>query len=112
MTTVPVCEVSTDEWVDRAKAIAPVLEQHRTDSEQQRHMAQPIFDAIREKHYRHVRPASVRRAAGGAARESAGDRGDLRRGRLRWLDAMIWTGTGLFADDLAQDVVRDYRRWQ
>ena len=47
MSTLTTSTASTHEWVERARSIAPVVEQYRDQSEQQRFMAQPIFEAIR-----------------------------------------------------------------
>jgi alkylation response protein AidB-like acyl-CoA dehydrogenase len=36
------------DWVDRVRALAPIVEQWRDVAEQQRHMPQPLFEALRD----------------------------------------------------------------
>lgn len=38
----------TEEWLEKARALAPVVLDHRDEGERDRRMPQPIFDAIRE----------------------------------------------------------------
>ena len=37
--------VKTSEWVERARALAPVVEQWRDAGEQERHVPRPLFEA-------------------------------------------------------------------
>src|SRR5262245_27335168 len=46
MTTAAV--VRTDEWVERARALAPLVAQHRDAGEEQRHLPKPIAQAMRQ----------------------------------------------------------------
>ena len=96
MTTLPARAVSTDEWVDRAKSIAPVVEKYRSDSEQQRHMARPIFDAIREIG---IIGMCAPRAFGGPQADPLANLRVIEEisrqdGSAGW-NTMIWTGTGV-----------------
>jgi len=38
--------VKTSEWVERARALAPVVEKWRDTGEQERHMPRPLFEAL------------------------------------------------------------------
>jgi alkylation response protein AidB-like acyl-CoA dehydrogenase len=40
--------VSVDEWLEKARAIAHLVEQYRNDGERERRLTQPVFDALRE----------------------------------------------------------------
>src|ERR1043166_1924722 len=40
--------VKTNEWVERARALAPVVAQWRDAGEQERHMPRPLFEALRD----------------------------------------------------------------
>src|SRR5678815_1032976 len=40
--------VKTSEWVERARALAPVVEQWRDAGEQERHVPRPLFEALRD----------------------------------------------------------------
>jgi alkylation response protein AidB-like acyl-CoA dehydrogenase len=44
MTTV----IGSNVWVERARSLAPLIEQYRDESEQQRHLAKPLYEAMRE----------------------------------------------------------------
>ncbi|MGE0688737.1 MAG: acyl-CoA dehydrogenase family protein, partial [Dehalococcoidia bacterium] len=35
-------------WVEKARTVAPLIEQYRDQSEKQRHLAKPVYEAIRE----------------------------------------------------------------
>ena len=100
--------VSIAEWVQRAKSIAPVVQQYRDDSEQQRYMAQPIFDAIRQIG---INQMSVPRAFGGPQAEPLAQLRVIEEiarqdGSTGW-NVLIWVGTGLFSDYLAEDVAQE-----
>src|SRR5689334_7478811 len=108
MTTVTEGTVSTDEWVRRARSIAPVVAEHRIESEQQRHMAEPIFDAIREIG---IIGMCAPRAFGGPQANPLANLQVIEEisrqdGSAGW-NAMIWTGTGLFAEYLPEDAARE-----
>jgi indole-3-acetate monooxygenase len=55
--------VKTSEWVERARALAPVVEQWRDASEQERRVPRPLFEALRDAG---VFRMSVPKAVGGA----------------------------------------------
>src|SRR3989442_6687106 len=40
--------VKTSEWVERVRALAPVVAQWRDAGEQERHMPRPLFEALRD----------------------------------------------------------------
>jgi alkylation response protein AidB-like acyl-CoA dehydrogenase len=60
--------VKTSEWVERARALAPIVEQWRDASEQERHMPRPLFEALRDAG---VFKMSVPKAVGGAEVDEA-----------------------------------------
>lgn len=39
---------TTDQWLEKARALAPVVEKHRDEAEQLRRLPDPIFEAIRD----------------------------------------------------------------
>jgi quinol monooxygenase YgiN len=47
--------VKTSEWVERARVLAPVVEQWRDASEQERHVPRPLFEALRDARRQHAR---------------------------------------------------------
>ena len=55
--------VKTSEWVERVRALAPVVEQWRDAGEQERHMPRPLFEALRDAG---VFRMSAAKAVGGA----------------------------------------------
>jgi alkylation response protein AidB-like acyl-CoA dehydrogenase len=55
--------VKTSEWVERARALAPVIEQWRDTGEQERHVPRPLFEALRDAG---VFRMSAPKAVGGA----------------------------------------------
>ncbi len=55
--------IEADEWVARARALAPSVEQCRDEGEQQRRLPRPLFDAMRDAGLFHL---WVPRAYGGA----------------------------------------------
>jgi indole-3-acetate monooxygenase len=55
--------VKTSEWVERARALAPVVAQWRDAGEQERHVPRPLFDALRDAE---IFGMSVPTAVGGA----------------------------------------------
>jgi indole-3-acetate monooxygenase len=107
-TTAHAAPSTAAEWVDRARALQPVIEQHRDDSERQRHMARPIFDTLATTGFFSM---MVPRAFGGP---QASPMAQLRvieelsrqDGSAGW-NVMIWTGGGLFADYLPEDTARE-----
>ncbi len=40
--------MSDDDWLERARAIAPLVEQYRVEGEETRRLPRPVFEAIRE----------------------------------------------------------------
>ena len=40
--------IKTSEWVERARALAPIVEKWRDTGEQERHMPRPLFEALRD----------------------------------------------------------------
>ncbi len=40
--------LETNTWLEKARTLAPVIEQYRDESEKQRHLAKPLYEAIRE----------------------------------------------------------------
>src|SRR6266581_2233209 len=108
MATLLADSVTTEEWAERAGSLASVIEQYRDQSEEQRHMAQPMFEAIAGTG---IIDMLVPRAFGGPqAAPSAQLRviEELSRhsGSAGW-NVMIWTGTGLFADYLPEAAARE-----
>ena len=55
--------IKTSEWVERAQALAPIVEQWRDTGEQERHMPRPLFEALRDAG---VFSMSAPKAVGGA----------------------------------------------
>jgi alkylation response protein AidB-like acyl-CoA dehydrogenase len=55
--------VKTSEWIEQARALAPIVEQWRDIGEQERHMPRPLFEALRDVG---VFRMSVPKAVGGA----------------------------------------------
>jgi indole-3-acetate monooxygenase len=49
MTMDPAIRLEAAEWLERARSLAPIAEQHREQAEQDRHMAEPIVQAMRER---------------------------------------------------------------
>jgi alkylation response protein AidB-like acyl-CoA dehydrogenase len=108
MATMVSSGVTTGEWVERARSLASVIETHRDESEHQRHMARPIFDAIADSHILQMLfPAEF----GGA---QAGLTAQMRvieeiaglDGAAGW-NVMIGSGGGLFADYLPEETAHD-----
>ena len=103
MTTRLADTVTASEWADRARALGPIIESHRDESEQLRHMARPIFDAIAQTG---ILGMLVPRAFGGPQADPTAQlrvieeisRYDASAG---W-NVMIWSGAGLFADYLSE----------
>ncbi len=61
MTTITA--IKTSEWVERARALAPIVEKWRDTGEQERHVPRPLFEALRDAG---VFRMSVPKALGGA----------------------------------------------
>jgi indole-3-acetate monooxygenase len=55
--------VQTSAWVERVRALAPIVQQWRDVGEQERHMPRPLFEALRDDG---VFRMSVSKAVGGA----------------------------------------------
>jgi len=55
--------VKTSAWVERVRALAPIVAKWRDASEQERHMPRPLFEALRDTG---VFKMSVPKAVGGA----------------------------------------------
>jgi indole-3-acetate monooxygenase len=60
--------VKTSEWVERVRALAPLVEKWRDAGEQERHMPRPLFEALRDAG---VFRMSVPKAVGGAEGDEA-----------------------------------------
>jgi alkylation response protein AidB-like acyl-CoA dehydrogenase len=60
--------VKTSEWVERARALAPVVAQWRDVGEQERHVPRPLFEALCDAG---VFRMSVAKAVGGAEVDEA-----------------------------------------
>jgi indole-3-acetate monooxygenase len=45
--TVTAVSKNATSWLDRARSLAPIIEQYRDESEQQRHLAKPLYEAMR-----------------------------------------------------------------
>jgi alkylation response protein AidB-like acyl-CoA dehydrogenase len=60
--------IKTNEWVERARALAPMIEKWRDAGEQERHMPRPLFEALRDAG---VFRMSVPKEVGGAAVDEA-----------------------------------------
>ncbi len=108
MTLVAVPEVTTNEWLQRAQSLSAVIEEYRDQSEQQRYMARPIFDAI--AHTR-IFEMMVPRAIGGPQADLVAqlrviEEVSRQDGSAGW-NVMIWSGSGLFADYLSPDTARE-----
>jgi indole-3-acetate monooxygenase len=58
--------VKTSAWVERARALAPVVAQWRDTGEQERHVPRPLFEALRDAG---IFSMSAPTAVGGAAVE-------------------------------------------
>jgi indole-3-acetate monooxygenase len=104
-TTLAADSVTTREWLECATGLAAVIEAHRDESEQQRHMARPIFDELaRTGIFEMLVPSAF---GGPQAHPSANTRviEEISRldGSAGW-NAMIWSGSGFFADYLPEDV--------
>jgi alkylation response protein AidB-like acyl-CoA dehydrogenase len=111
MATEAIDRVTTSEWISRAQSVGPIIAEYRDVSEQQRKMAQPIFDAlVRTGLFEMLVP----RAFDGpqaSPKENTRVVEELARfdGSAAW-NAMIWSGAGLFADYLMEDVADDILR--
>src|SRR5438477_11046097 len=110
MTTLTRERVSPSEWIDRGRALGPTLDQHRDESEQQRHMAQAIFEGIRGSGILEI---TIPRAFGGPqAGPIAQARGVEELGQqdaAAACDGYIWAGSGVFAAYLAEEAARVLR---
>jgi indole-3-acetate monooxygenase len=105
MSTTPTAQaVTTDEWVERARALEPVVAAHRDQSEHERHMARPIFDAIAGTG---IIEMMVPRAFGGPQADPVANLRVIEEisrqdGSAGW-NVMIWSGAGFFADYLPEE---------
>ena len=78
--------VKTSEWVERVRALAPIVEKWRDAGEQERHMPRPLFEALRDAG---VFRMSVPKAVGGTEVDEATVLQaieELASGRLRRLE--------------------------
>src|SRR3954451_18565812 len=94
---------NTQAWVDTAQALAPIVERHRDESERDRRMARPIFEAIRE---RGILDMLVPRAFGGPQANYEAylrvlEEVSRQDGSAGW-NVMIWASQGVFADYLPE----------
>jgi alkylation response protein AidB-like acyl-CoA dehydrogenase len=100
--------VGAREWADRATAHGPIIQRYRDESERQRKMARPIFEAIVDTG---ILEMLVPRAFGGLQAEPTAQlrvieeisRYDASAG---W-NVMIWSGAGLFADYLSEQAAQE-----
>jgi len=103
--------VKTNTWVERAQALAPLVEQWRDAGEQERHMPRPLFEALRDAG---IFKISVPTAVGGAEIEEetmvqvieALARQD---GSVGW-NVMIASGAAIIASYLPTAALREVYR--
>jgi indole-3-acetate monooxygenase len=103
--------IQTHEWVERAQALAPVIEQWRDSGEQERHVPHPLFEALRDAG---VFQMSVSTAVGGAeiAEETvlqAIEELARQDGSVGW-NVMIASNTAVIASYLPAAALREVYR--
>jgi alkylation response protein AidB-like acyl-CoA dehydrogenase len=100
--------VETLSWTEKARSLAPLLEQYRDEGERERRLPQPLFEAFQEAGFmRMLKP----RALGGSQadiEEALGVYEELSRhdGSLAWA-LMILTGSPFFSDYLSADAASE-----
>jgi alkylation response protein AidB-like acyl-CoA dehydrogenase len=100
--------VKTNEWVERTRALAPVVEQWRDASEQERHMPRPLFEALRDTG---VFTMSAPKAVGGAEAEEETvvqviEELARQDGSIGW-NVMIASGAAIIASYLPATALRE-----
>src|SRR2546428_2778015 len=103
--------VKTSEWVERARALAPVVEQWRDAGEQERHVPRPLFEALCDAG---VFRMSVAKAVGGAEVEEETvvqviEELARQDGSVGW-NVMIGSGTAIIASYLPAAALREMYR--
>jgi alkylation response protein AidB-like acyl-CoA dehydrogenase len=103
--------VKTSEWVERARALAPVVEQWRDAGEQERHVPRPLFEALRDASmFRMSAPKTV----GGAEADEetvlqAIEELSRQDGSVGW-NVMIASNTAIIASYLPVAALREVYR--
>src|SRR5215467_3933896 len=108
MTVVDAPELTSSDWLERAQSLAPVIEEYRDQSERQRHMALPIFEALARTDLLEM---MVPRVFGGPQAHPIAqllivEEISRQDGSAGW-NTMIWSGSGLFADYLSEQTARE-----
>jgi indole-3-acetate monooxygenase len=103
--------VKTSEWVERARALAPIVAKWRDAGEQERHMPRPLFEALRDTG---VFRMSVPKAVGGAEVDEETSMQvieELARqdGSVGW-NVMIASGAAIVASYLPAAALREVYR--
>ncbi len=103
--------VKTSEWVERARALAPVVEKWRNAGEQERHMPRLLFEALRDAG---VFRMSVPKAVGGAEVDEETilqviEELSRQDGSIGW-NVMIASGTAIAASYLPAEALREVYR--
>ena len=103
--------VKTSAWVERVRALAPVVEQWRDAGEQERYMPRPLFEALRAAG---VFRMSVPKAVGGAEVEEETivqviEELARQDGAVGW-NVMIASGAAIAASYLPATALRDVYR--
>ena len=103
--------VKTSEWVERARALAPIVAQWRNAGEQERHVPRPLFEALRDAS---IFRMSVSKAVGGAEADEetvlqAIEELARQDGSVGW-NVMIASNTAIAAAYLPAAVLRDVYR--
>ena len=98
-------------WIERARSLEPVVRQHRDESEQQRRMAQAIFDAIRDAGFFEMLVPEALGGPNAAYEDYLRTVEEISRqdGSAGW-NVMIWAAQGLFADYLPAETARELFR--
>jgi indole-3-acetate monooxygenase len=103
--------VKTSEWVERARALAPVVEQWRDAGEQERHVPRPLFEALRDAS---IFRMSAPKAVGGAEADEetvlqAIEELSRQDGSVGW-NVMIASNTAIIASYLPVAALREVYR--
>jgi alkylation response protein AidB-like acyl-CoA dehydrogenase len=103
--------VKTSEWVERARALAPVVEQWRDAGEQERHVPRPLFEALRDAS---IFGMSAPKAVGGAEADEetvlqAIEELSRQDGAVGW-NVMIASNTAIIASYLPVAALREVYR--
>src|SRR4029453_456527 len=103
--------VKTSGWVERARALAPVVEQWRDAGEQERHVPRPLFEALRDAS---MFKMSAPKAVGGAEADEetvlqAIEELSRQDGSVGW-NVMIASNTAIIASYLPVAALREVYR--